>query len=391
MSIKQSVQERYRERMRGQPTEVVYCKKCVISNQRPRIRFDKDGICGGCNYAYKKHRLIDWKQREEEFWAFLEPYRSKDGSYDVIVPCSGGKDSSTVAHKLKHKYGMHPLTVTLSSLIDTEVGRGNLQRFIQSGFDNILFTPNGQVYRHLCRLGFEVMGDPFQPFIYGVKALPLRVAIDYSIPLIMYGENGEVEYGGDDKNEDSPFHDTDEDLTKHYFSGIEPEDWIEFGIEREGLRPFTPPSQKPLRELGVRCVFFGYYHKWVPQENYYYAAEHTGFQANPDGRSEGTYTKYASLDDRTDGIHYYMAFIKFGIARATSDAAHEIRDGHITREEGVSLARKYDGEFPKKYFREFLEYTDLSEDHFWEIVDSFRLPHIWEKVNGEWHLKHQVE
>ena len=390
MSIKQSVQERYRERMRGQPTEVVYCKKCVISNQRPRVRFDKDGICGGCNYAYKKHRLIDWKQREEEFWAFLEPYRSKDGSYDVIVPCSGGKDSSTVAHKLKHKYGMHPLTVTFSSLIDTEVGRGNLQRFIQSGFDNILFTPNGQVYRRLCRLGFEVMGDPFQPFIYGVKALPLRVAIDYSIPLIMYGENGEVEYGGDDKNEDSPFHDTDEDLTKHYFSGIEPEDWIEFGIEREELRPFTPPNQKPLRELGVRCVFFGYYHKWVPQENYYYAVEHTGFQANPE-HSEGTYTKYASLDDRTDGIHYYMAFIKFGIGRATSDAAHEIRDGHITREEGVALVRKYDGEFPKKYFREFLEYTDLSEDHFWEIVDSFRLPHIWEKVNGEWHLKHQVE
>lgn len=390
MSIEQSVQERYRERMRGQPTEIIYCKKCVISNQRPRIRFDKDGICGACNYAHAKHELIDWKQREEEFRAFLKPYRSKDGSYDVIVPCSGGKDSSTVAHKLKHKYGMHPLTVTFSSLINTEVGRGNLQRFVQSGFDNILFTPNGQVYRQLCRLGFEVMGDPFQPFIYGVKAFPLQAAIDYSIPLIMYAENGEVEYGGDDKNEYNSFHDTDEDLTTHYFSGIEPEDWIEFGIQQEELRSFIPPSQKTLRELGVRCVFFGYYHKLVPQENYYYAVEHTGLQANLE-RSEGTYTKYASLDDRIDGIHYYMAFIKFGIGRATSDAAHEIRDGHITREEGVALTRKYDGEFPKKHFREFLEYTDLSEGHFWEIVDSFRLPHIWEKMNGEWHLKHQVE
>ena len=391
MSIKQSVQERYRERTRGQPTEVVYCKECVISNQRPRIRFDENGICGGCNYAFKKHQLIDWKRREEELWAFLEPYRSKDGSYDVIVPCSGGKDSSTVAHTLKHKYDMHPLTVTFSSLIDTEVGRGNLERFIQAGFDNIRFTPDGQVYRRLCRLGFEVMGDPFQPFIYGVKAFPLQVATDYSIPLIMYAENGEVEYGGDDKNEDSPFHDMDEDLTKHYFSGIEPEDWTEYGITQQELRPFTPPSQKLLRELGVRCVFFGYYHKWVPQENCYYAAEHTGFQGNPDGRSEGTYTKYASLDDRTDGIHYYMAFIKFGIARATSDAAHEIRDGHISREEGVALVRKYDGEFPKKYFGEFLEYSNLDEGHFWEIVDCFRLPHIWEKANGEWHLKHQVE
>jgi len=386
-----SVRERYSQRMKDQASEVVFCRKCVISNQRPRIQFDDEGVCSACRYADKKHHLIDWAEREEQFMSLLHQFRSKDGSYDVIVPASGGKDSSMVAHQLKHKYGMHPLVVTFSPLIYTDNGWGNLQRFISSGFDNILFTPNGQVYRRLCRLGFEVMGDPFQPFIYGTKAFPLHMALQHSVPLVMYGENGEVEYGGDDKNEDSPTHDIDDDLTKHYFSGINPEDWIEYEIGEHELRPFMPPTARSLRDLNVRCVFYGYYNKWIPQENYYYATRETGFRANPDGRSEGTYSKYASLDDRIDGFHYYMAFIKFGIGRATSDAAHEIRDGHITREEGVGLVRRYDGEFPRKHFLDFLDYTGLTEQHFWEVVDAFRLPHIWEQVKGEWRLKRQVE
>lgn len=390
MITMQSVQEQYRERLQQQPTQVVYCTRCVLSNQRPRLRFDAAGVCSACTYTDKKYHAINWQEREAQFWALLEPFRSKDGSYDVIVPCSGGKDSAMVAHQLKHKYGMHPLTVTCAPLLYTEHGWGNLQRFIQSGFDNVLFTPNGRVYRRLCRLGFEVMGDPFQPFIYGVKAFPLQMAVKYSVPLIMYAENGEVEYGGDAKNAESPTHDTDADLTTHYFSGLDPAVWEECGVLPEDLKPFTPPPTRTLHELGCQCAFFGYYHKWVPQENYYYAAQHTGFQANPDGRSEGTYSKYASLDDRLDGIHYYMAFIKFGLGRATSDAAHEIRDGHLTREEGVALVRRYDGEFPKKYFRDFLAYTDLSEARFWEIVDSFRLPHLWEFTQGQWRLQHQV-
>jgi N-acetyl sugar amidotransferase len=384
-----SVNTRYRERMKNQPQQIAFCAHCVMSNQRPRIRFDADGVCSACRYSEKK-RATDWAEREEQFRSLLGEYRSKDGSYDVIVPCSGGKDSAMVAHQLKHKYGMHPLTVTYSPFVYTDNGWANLQRFIRSGFDNILFTPRGDAYRRLCRLGFEVMGDPFQPFIYGTKAYPLHAALQYGVPLVMYGENGEVEYGGDDKNEESPTHDTDADLTAHYFSGINPGDWVNFDVRQEDLLPFMPPANRPLQALGVRCVFFGYYNKWIPQENYYYCARNTGFQANPDGRSEGTYSKYASLDDRIDGFHYYMGFIKFGIGRATSDAAHEVRDGHITREEAVALVRRYDGEFPRKHFQEFLEYTDVTEARFWEVVDSFRLPHVWSHDGGEWRLRCQV-
>jgi hypothetical protein len=151
-----------------------------------------------------------------------------------------------------------------------------------------------------------------------------------------------------------------------------------------------PPSAAELESVGVQAHFFGYYKKWIPREIYAYAAEHTGFRPNPDGRSEGTYTDFASLDDRIDAFHYYLGFIKFGIGRCTSDAAHEIRDGLISREEGVSLVRQFDGEFPAKYFHDFLSYTGISEPFFEEVIDSFRPAHLWERIGGEWKLKHQV-
>jgi N-acetyl sugar amidotransferase len=376
--------------MYGLPQTVKYCVKCVISNQRPRITFNAEGVCSACEYQWRKHNEIDWATRGKELEALCDKHRSRDGSHDVIVPCSGGKDSAIVAHMLKHQYGMHPLTVTWSPHLYTEIGWKNLQAFIHSGFDNILGTPDGKIHRTMTALAFEHLGDPFQPFIYGQKAFPLTIATRYKIPLVMYGENGEVEYGGDRKNENQPKHDVEGDMVKHYFSGIGPKAWTAYGVPEENLHMYMPPPVADMKAVGVEPHFFGYYRKWTPQENYYYAAEHTGFQANPDGRSEGTYSKYASLDDRTDGYHYWMAFIKFGIGRTTSDAAHEIRDGHLTREEGIALVRKFDGEFPKKHFQEFLEYTRLSEEKFWAIVDSYRSPHLWERQGDEWRLRVQV-
>jgi N-acetyl sugar amidotransferase len=377
--------------MYGLPATVKYCTKCVISNQRPRIQFNAEGVCSACEYAWRKQHEIDWLARGRELEALCDLHRSKDGSHDVIVPCSGGKDSAIVAHQLKDQYGMHPLTVTWAPHIHTDIGWKNFQAFIHSGFDNILGTPDGKIHRVMTALAFEHLGDPFQPFIYGQKAFPLTIATRYKIPLVMYGENGEVEYGGDRKNENQPKHDLDGDMVKHYFSGMGPKAWVAHGVAEDKLHIYMPPPLAEMKAVGVEPHFYGYYKKWTPQENYYYAAEHTGFQANPDGRSEGTYSKYASLDDRTDGFHYWMAFIKFGLGRATSDAAHEIRDGHLTREEGVTLVRRFDGEFPKKHFREFLDYTGFSEERFWAIVDTYRSPHLWERQGDEWRLRSQVE
>lgn len=372
------------------PSEVKFCTRCTISNQRPRIGFDDEGVCSACRFAEYKHHKINWKEREQELRDLCNRFRRKDGYYDVIVPSSGGKDSSFIAHTLKYDYGMNPLTVTWAPHLYTDIGFRNFQSLSQiGGLDNILGTPNGIVHRKLTRLFFEILGDPFQSFIYGQTNFPLQLAVKFQVALLMYGENGEVEYGGDMKNALSPTRDYRTDHKKHYFSGISPEDLIEQGIHKKELIPYLPPSSDALDENNTEIHFLSYYKKWTPQENYYYAIEHTGFNANPQ-RSEGTYSKYASLDDKLDGFHYYLMYIKFGIGRATSDTAHEIRDGHITREEGVRLVHKYDGEFPRKYFQDFLSYCDISENYFWDIIDSWRSPHLWVKEQGEWRLKHKV-
>lgn len=372
------------------PPEVKFCKKCTISNQRPRITLNADGICSACQFAEYKKQHVDWDERESQLLKLLKRFRRDDGGYEVLVPSSGGKDSARVAHELKHKYGMRVLKVTWAPHIYTEIGFNNLQSMIRiGGLDNVLGTPNGLIHRKLTKLSFEVLGDPFQPFIYGQFNFPLQIAVKYEIPLIMYGENGEVEYGGDMKNAFKPTMDYKIDHKKHYFSGLDPKDLMNLGINEKDILSYMSPATKELELLGVEIHFYGYYHKWTPQENFYYCVENTGFTPNP-VRNEGTYSKYASLDDKIDGFHYYLSFIKFGIGRATSDSAHEIRDGHLTREEGVALVKKFDGEFPRKYFDIFLKYCSISEEYFWDVIDSWRSPHLWEKKGGDWKLKHAV-
>lgn len=374
-------------KMYNLPQEVKFCKKCTMSNQRPRIVFDEKGVCSACNYAEHK-KMIDWNAREKELVELLDRHRRNDGSYDVIVPCSGGKDGGFVAHQLKYKYNMNPLTVTWAPLEHTEIGRKNLDNFINSGFDNIMGSSNQKVKKKLASLSFKHLGDPFQPFIYGVANFPLTISVNFNIPLIMYGENGEVEYGGDMKNAYRPTREI-LDHDKHYFSNMPPEVWEEYGLSKKDLYPYLSPEYETILNNKTEIHFFGYYKMWDPQENYYYCHKNTGFSSNPE-RTEGTYSKYASLDDKMDGFHYYLSFIKFGIGRATSDSAHEIRDEKITRDEGVALIKKYDGEFPKRYFKDFLEYCVISEQEFWDVIDSWRSDHIWEKSNGEWHLKNTI-
>ena len=385
--------------MTKDPKQVIYCKKCVVSNQRPRITFDHNGVCSACIFAYEKQNVIDWKSRQQQLEELCDKYRRSDGSYDVIVPVSGGKDSAYVAHMLKHKYRMNPLTVTWAPFEYTDIGWQNYQNFVGSGFTNLLGWPNRKLHRKLARIAFEAAGDNFMPFIYGQMAYAFHLAVSFDIKLVFYGENGEAEYGGSGEHNYRPFMPL-EDFSRLYWNGTTVHSLIEWGKSRgildsqdysdSDLLYYAPPSIEVLSGKEIQMHWFSYYHKWVPQENFYYAAEHTGFQANLDGRSEGTYSKYASLDDQLDGPHYYLSYIKFGIGRATSDAAHEIRDGHITREEAVALVHRYDGEFPKKYFNVFLEYLDITEEKFHEVVDSYRPPHLWEKVDGEWALQHQV-
>ena len=192
------------------PKKVQFCKNCVVSNQRPRIIFDDEGVCSACHYSVEKHQKINWEKREEALVELLDRHRSNDGSYDCIVPGSGGKDSAYVAHQLKHKYGMNPLTITWSPFVYTDIGWKNYVAYKDAGFDCFLCMPDGQLHRKLARLAFELCGDAWQPFGYGQKTFAMHIALKFGIPLVFYGESGEVEYGGSTKNKEKPFESIDD-------------------------------------------------------------------------------------------------------------------------------------------------------------------------------------
>lgn len=359
------------------PPHVQMCKRCVVTNQRPRITFDAEGICSACRYSDAVRQREEWDFRRQKLEEIFQRKRRQEG-YDCIVPCSGGKDSSTVAYRLKHEFNVNPLCVKWAPFVYTEIGRQNMDALVQHGFDVIEMTPNGLLHRKLARLAFEYLGDHFQPFVYGQLAFPMQMAVKLGIDLVFGAENGEAQYGGDTSANDKHCWDYT-DWERVYLKGAGVERLVQIGRD---LGVFADPEVRQLSEFyrlpepeklkNVEYHWLAHYLPHHPQSNFYMASEKTGFRPNPE-RNVGTYSRYASIDDATDDWHYFMAYVKFGIGRCTSDAAHEIRDGDLTREEGLVLVAKYDGEFPPKHkFEMFKSYLGLTDEQFWRAVERFR-------------------
>jgi len=414
-----------REVLYGLPSKVEFCAACVISNQRPNsaveyqhtantkkptIFFDNESICDACRFAEKKRNEIDWSARERHLLDLCDKYRKNGSGYDCLVPGSGGKDSFYAAHVLKYKYGMNPLTVTWAPHRYTEWGWQNFQAWLDSGFDNFLFTPNPKVHRLLTRLAVENLFHPFQPFILGQKMFAPKIAAQLDIPLIFYGEN-EAEYG-------NPIDDTKTSQRAwNYFAGSNDSDIFlggssinqllsDYGVQKIDLEAYLPIDPTVVEKKKIEVHYLGYYLPWHPQGAYYYAVENGGFQPSPE-RTPGTYSKYNSIDDKIDDFHYYTTFIKFGLGRASYDAAQEIRNDEISREEGVALVKRFDGEFPERFADEIFSYLSIPEDqfpkasrmfeqpimdrdYFEDLTDSFRSPHLWKRVGDNWDLRRKI-
>ncbi len=393
----------------GLPEEVKFCKNCVESNQRfmgsaqlnikkddtkEGVDFDDEGVCLSCRYFEKKEKF-NWNDREKELKDILNKHRKSDGSYDILLPGSGGKDSQFLSYILKYKYKMNPLTITWAPNMYTDIGYKNFNTWISNGFDNILFTPNTKVHKKLTQLAFKNLLHPFQPFTIGQYNLAPKIALQYGIKLIVTGDAYvEKGVGGKihkEKKTSSELYSIEKNKqTDIYFGGVHISELDKYGISKRDLNQYLPITKEKIEESGLERINLPHYINYNPQNNYYFCVEKMGFKPNPDGRSEGTYTKYSSLDDKIDCLHHYTWFIKTGRGRATDDAAIEIRNKIITRDEGVALVKKFDGEKPKKYLRDILNYLSLNETEFEEIIDKFRSPHLWEKIKGKWHLKHAV-
>ena len=410
--------------MYGLPQKIEFCANCLYSNQKPNstpefshnasskkdtVRLGENDICSACQTIELK-KEIDWEEREQMLWALCDRHRSKTGQYDCLVPGSGGKDSVFASHILKYKFGMNPLTVTWSPHLYTSWGWDNFQAWMGSGVDNYLFTPNKKINRLLTRLAVERLFHPFQPFIMGQMYFPPKMANRMGIDLIFYGENP-TEYGNNDKSGSGPVKETSyflsSDNSNIMIGGFSVDELIsDFGVAEGDLAPFLPPKKEEFINSGSEVHYLGYYLRWHPQSVYYYARENCGFMPSPE-RTLGTYSKYSSIDDKIDDFHYYTTFIKFGIGRATYDASQEIREGDIDREEGVSLVRRYDGEWPERFAEEIFNYLSIPEsefgvasrqferpimdrEYFHRLTDTFRSPHIWKWEDSQWRLRNKV-
>lgn len=345
-----------------------------MPNTKPDLFFDDKGVCDACKSSELKHSKIsgiDWKARQKEFENIISKYRSKNGGYDCIIPVSGGKDSHYQAYVMKVIYKMHPLLVCFEQTKITELGKINLENIRQFG-DLIYFKKDPLVYKKMVIEGFKRVGDNEWPNHIGIFTFPVQVAVKFKIPLMIWGENSQLEYGGPATGRNKNYLDR---RWLEEFGGLlgnRIDDMLGVdGITKEDLDIYHYPSDKDLKEVGVTGLFLGYFFKWDARAQTELMIKEYGFKYKEDGPIEGTYTNYENLDESTVGLHDYLKYTKYGFGRATDHACLDIRNGRITREEGVDLVKKYDGKYPDYAIKNFSEYSGMSKKEIDKVIDRF--------------------
>ncbi|MCX8045013.1 MAG: N-acetyl sugar amidotransferase [Desulfobacterota bacterium] len=367
---------------------VRWCTRCVYpAISAAPMEFDENGVCMGCRMAEVKASIpaSEWRRRCDLLREIFERYRCRDGSrHDCIIPVSGGKDSYFQTHVIKNEFGLNPLLVTYNGNNYTPTGWRNLHRMKEVfGVDHIIYSPSVELLKKLNRLGFIIMGDMNWHAHVGITTLPVRIAVQFKIPLIIWGEHGYLDLCGQFSMDDFPEM-SYRDRLEHFARGDE---WTYFvgleGITAQDMIPYQYPSDQELFDLDVRGIYLGNYVHWEANDHGPMVIEKYGFQISPEP-FERTYRRMSNLDDmHENGVHDYLKYIKFGYGRCTDHVCKDIRAGRMTREEGIELVRQMDHRKPKDLYR-WLEYVGMTEEEFDRIADTFRDPRVWRKVNGQW-------
>jgi N-acetyl sugar amidotransferase len=370
------------------PIKPQWCSRCLTMSTRPRISFNSEGVCNACLWNEEKANL-DWARRQQELEMVLSKYRSYGKRFDCLVPVSGGKDGSYVAYQLKHKYGMNPLTVTITPALPLALGEENLRSFVESGYNHISINPAYAAMRQLNRYGLELMGFPYYGWLIAIQAGVIRVAKQFNIELIFYGEDGEVEYGGTSETAKSPIYDVNY-MKKVYLEGGYEKVLGASSVSQADMYFFTFPSDEELEESSISITHWSYFENWDPYRNYLIAKEHCGLKEADDTNS-GTFTNFSQNDQALYALHTYLMYLKFGFGRANQDASIEVRRGSMSRDQAVNLVRLFDGHFPQEYLPLYLNYFQMSEAEFLEILDRYVNRDLFDKIDERWAPKFEVE
>lgn len=354
-----------------------FCKKCVMPDTKPDLHFNENGICDACISQETKNQMINWQEREKEFLELVKKYK-KHSVYDCVIGVSGGKDSTFQVIKVL-ELGLNPLCVCFEPSVPTKIGRKNLKNLNHLGVDMVHIKRNPKVYKELAREAFIRTGDNEWQNHLGIFTSVPRIAVNFGVPLIIWGESPQIEYGGPASSKDKNV------LGREWleeFGGLLGNRISDMIVEGGGIREndvyfYTYPSNDELNRVGVTGLFLGYYFKWDYKINLKISKKH-GFRTliSP---VETTYENFENLDCYSNHVHDYLKYCKYGFGRATDNACLDIRLGYISREEGVRLVQKYDGKPPKKAIKKYLEFSGFSEDEFQKIVNSFTNKKIFKR------------
>jgi N-acetyl sugar amidotransferase len=348
---------------------------------RPRISFDERGWCNACRWTEQK-RTLDWVARGKELEALLDRHRNVVGRFNVMVPVSGGKDGSYVAYNLKHKYGMNPIACTVTPALALPLGEENLKAFINSGYNHVSVNPAPEAMRQMNKTGFVEMGFPYYGWLIAIQAAVLRMAVNFGVGLIFYGEDGEVEYGGTSETGRNPIYDVHY-MKKVYLEGGYDKVLRASGLTDEELYFFRFPSDEELANCQLQITHWSYFENWDPYRNYLVAKEHCGLK-EAEASNAGTFTNFAQNDQALYALHTYLMYLKFGFGRANQDASIEVRRGAMDRQQAVNLVRLYDGLFPDNYLQMYLDYYQMTQAEFDAVLDRWANPALFEKRDGRW-------
>ncbi len=371
--------------------EIFWCKNCLNMSTRPRITFDSRNWCNACQWMEEK-TTMDWRPREKELIQLLDKHRSTTGDFDCIVPVSGGKDGSYVAYNLKHKYGINPLTVTVRPGLALDVGDKNLFNFIQSGYSHIHISCNPVILDRLNKYGFIEKGFPYYGWLIAIMTAVIRTAVNFKIPLIFYGEDGEVEYGGSTEGKHNSMYEI-EYMKRIYLEGGHEKVFDRIAedadISESDMSFFRFPKDGEVSEVGLSFTHWSYFESWDSYRNYIVAKEHCGLIEKDDGNLD-TFTNFSQNDQSLYALHAYMMYLKFGFGRATQDAGIEIRRGSMTRGQAINLVQMYDNAYPHELIDTFLDYYGMTKNEFDSVLDNYVNKELFEKIEGIWQPKFEV-
>ena len=362
--------------------EIFWCSNCLNMSTRPRISFDKRGWCNACQWMEEKQKM-NWQPRKKELENLLNKYRSDNEKFDCIVPVSGGKDSTFQTYVVKKEFGLNPLCVSYHLPEFTDLGRKNLENLKKLGVDCLEFTPNPEICKKMQKIALIEFGDAQWPEHFGIFTVPVQVAVRYNIPLIVWGENSQAEYGGPLKDMENKH--LDNKWCEKYgtrvggqsSSFVGPEVMLQHGIDRKFLNPYIYPSDEEIKRVGVTGIFLGYFLRWNIKEQLKKVCD-LGFTLH-DGPSEGTFTNHENLDNKIQGIHDYFKWLKFGYGRAADSGSIQIRLKQISREDGMRLVKQHEGKLPEKFLDEFLDQWEMGREEFLDICDKFTNKELFKK------------